>query len=226
MLIAFWRTIFLYFLVIICLRFMGKRQLGDLQPSELVTTIIISNIAAVPIENMGMPLISSTIPILLLACLEISFSGLILKNRSLRRLIMGSPRAVIQGGVVIEDELRKIRWSVDDLMEELRCAGIFDISEVDYALVETTGRLSIYQKFEHRTVTNKDVKIKKKGKDSPSVIVISDCEIINEGLRFCKINEEWIHKTLMKEGLALSQVFIMSCDQDLDYVIFEKEKRQ
>lgn len=226
MLIAFWRTIFLYFLVIICLRFMGKRQLGDLQPSELVTTIIISNIAAVPIENMGMPLLASAIPILLLASLEVIFSGIILKNRKLRRLIMGSPRAVIQSGVVIEEELRKIRWSIDDLMEELRCSGIFNIAEVDYALVETTGRLSVYQKFEHRNVTNGGAKLKKKGKDSPSVIIISDGELVVEGLNFCMITEGWIHTTLKKRGLVLRDVFIMSCNQDLEYVIFEREKKQ
>lgn len=224
MLIAFWRAFFLYVLVICCLRFMGKRQIGELQPSELVTTIIISNIAAIPIENMGTPLISSTVPIVLLACMEVLSSGVILKSRRARKIIMGSPRTVIQTGKIKEEELRKIRWSIDDLMEQLRANGIFDISEVDYGIVETNGKLSVYQKFEHRPLTNKDAGIKKQGFDSPAVILISDTEVLADGLHFCEVDDTWLANTLRREHLKQQEIFLMSCNKDKQYFIARKEK--
>ncbi|MEG1774094.1 MAG: DUF421 domain-containing protein, partial [Oscillospiraceae bacterium] len=177
MLIAFWRTIFLYLLVIVALRFMGKRQIGELQPSELVTTIMISNIAAIPIENMDGPLITGIIPIVLLACLEVLSSALNLKSRAVRAVVVGRPRALIHDGTIDQKELEKLRWSIDDLMEQLRGNGIFDLAEVDFALVETNGSLSVYPKFAARGVTNADLHLSASGCDSPPVLIINDGEV-------------------------------------------------
>ena len=149
MLIVLIRTIILYFIIVLGTRIMGKRQLGELQPSDLVITILISNIATLPIEETEIPLVTGIIPILTLVCFEVFSSALSLKSPLARRLISGRPIVIIQNGRLNQKEMRDLRFSLDDLMEQLRGSGIFDLSEVQLAIVETTGKLSIYQKFPH-----------------------------------------------------------------------------
>ena len=225
MIIAFWRTIFLYILVIFCLRFMGKRQIGELQPSELVTTIMISNIAAIPIENMGTPLISSVIPILLLACFELISSGISLKSKKARSIIMGNPRTVIHDGNIVEEELYNLRWSIDDLMEQLRGEGYFSIEEVMFAVVETNGKLSIYPKFKYSPVTNGSMDIPLTSCDSPSVVIISDGVLLEQGLDFCEKNQDWLTAILNSSNITLKDVFIMTCNRDGKFNIVRKVGR-
>ena len=141
MLVSFLRTLILYIVVIFGMRIMGKRQLGQLQPSELVITILISNIATLPIENSDVPLILGIIPILTLMCFEVILSVLTLKSIRFRRLIWGNTKILIQDGKIKQQELADLRYSVDDLMEQLRTNGIFDLREVEFALTETTGQL-------------------------------------------------------------------------------------
>ena len=138
MLVSFLRTLILYIVVIFGMRIMGKRQLGQLQPSELVITILISNIATLPIENSDVPLILGIIPILTLMCFEVILSVLTLKSIRFRRLIWGNTKILIQDGKIKQQELADLRYSVYDLMEQLRTNGIFDLREVEFALTETT----------------------------------------------------------------------------------------
>ena len=136
------RTILLYLLIVAGLRIMGKRQIGELQPSELVVTILISNIATLPIQDVDVPLSGGIVPILTIVCFEVFISGLTMRSRTARRLFCGGPKMVIRDGQIMQKELRDLRFSVDDLIEQLRAAGYFDPSEVLFAVVETTGSSS------------------------------------------------------------------------------------
>ena len=140
------RSLILYVLVIFAVRLMGKRQLGELQPSELVITILVSNIATLPLEDSGIPLIVGITPILSLVCFEVIVSWINLRCINIRKIISGSPKIIISNGKVDPHVLRQLRFSVDDLMTALRGKDIFDISEVQFAVVETTGQVSVMKK--------------------------------------------------------------------------------
>ncbi|MBP0962955.1 MAG: DUF421 domain-containing protein, partial [Oscillospiraceae bacterium] len=186
MLILSVRTLVLYLVIVAGLRLMGKRQLGELQPSELVVTILISNLATLPIEETSVPLLGGVGPILLLVCFEVVVSWISLKSRRARRIISGQPVTVIQGGKIMEDRLRDLRFSLDDLMEELRQNGIFDLREVEYAVVETNGKLSVHQQYGARPITPDMLGLKRPENDCPPpVVVISDGELLTRSLTSC-----------------------------------------
>jgi len=178
MLVLSVRTLVLYLVIVCGLRLMGKRQLGELQPSELVVTILISNLATLPIEETSVPLLGGVGPILLLVCFEVVVSWISLKSRTARRFISGKPIVVVEEGKIAENRLRELRFSLDDLMEELRQSGIFDIREVERAVVETNGKLSVYPKFGARPVTPDLLGIPDPSGRPPPVTVISDGELI------------------------------------------------
>ena len=148
----FIRALILYFVVIFSVRLMGKRQLGELQPSELVITILISNIATLPLEDTAIPLLPGILPILSMVCFEVIISWFSLKSRRLRRVICGSPKIIIRNGQIEQDTMRELRLSIDDLMTALRGNQVFSIEEVQFAIVETTGSVSVYLKKEHSWV--------------------------------------------------------------------------
>ena len=225
MLVTLIRTIILYVVIVISLRIMGKRQLGELQPAELVITILISNIATLPIEDTNTPLLGGLVPILTLVCLEVFASVISIKSQKARSIISGTPAFVIVKGVIDQKKLKALRFSTDDLMESLREQNIFDIRDVDYAIVETTGKLSVFKAFEQQEVTAKMMNISPEAKTpSPQITVISDGKIIAEGMKYCNINENFIEMVLSKRGYKLKDVFVMTCNCSKDYYIVKKEK--
>lgn len=204
---------------------MGKRQLGELQPSEFVITILISNIATLPIEDIDIPLLTGIVPILTLVCCEIIMSTIALKSRSARKIISGSPKIVIHDGKIDQKQMQDLRFSVDDLMEQLRQCNIFDIAEVSYAIVETTGKLSVYPKFFARPVTAGMISLPKNGEqEAPPVVLISDGVLIKESLTFCNLRPEWLEKTLEKEKVEMKEIFLMTCDRAAQFHIIKKER--
>lgn len=223
MLIVFLRTLILYGIVIIGMRLMGKRQLGELQPSELVITFLISNIATLPIEDSSVPLMSGAIPILTLMCFEVILSWLGMKNRRLRTLLSGTPRIIIKDGIIDQNELAMLRYSVDDLMEQLRVAGIFDLQEVDMAVVETTGQLSVSRKVTLQPPTVTDMGIKKSPAAIPA-LVVSDGDIVEQGLKLCGISREKLQKLLHKRKMAVQDIFLMTCTTDGTVFIVPKDQ--
>ncbi len=136
------RAVILYIVITFSLRLMGKRQLGELQPSELVVTILISNIAAIPVEDSSVPMIMGIVPILTLVCLDVIMSGIMLKSAKVRKLMIGSPRIIISEGDILQKEMKRLRYTVDDLTEAMREQQIFDITQIHYAIVETTGKIN------------------------------------------------------------------------------------
>ena len=171
MTIVFIRAIILYALIIFAIRLMGKRQIGELQPSELVITILVSNIATLPIEDPSLPMLMGIIPIIVLVCLDVIMSGATLKFKRLRTIVSGSPKIIIKDGIIDQNQMKVLRFSIDDLMESLHAYNIFDINEVQFAIVETTGQISVYQKFPYQNTTNEMMKIKGKNSNPPAIII-------------------------------------------------------
>jgi len=212
------RAVMLYVLVIFAVRLMGKRQLGELQPSELVITILVSNIATLPIENTDMPLIVGVTPILILVSFEVLMSWLSLRSGKVRRLVSGSPKIVIRGGKIAPEVLRELRFSVDDLMTALRGQNIFNIEDVQFAIVETTGSISVMKKQTADTPARSDLKLRAENADPPQVVA-ADGRIISAALSFLGIGESELLKVISGAGLSLREVFIMTGDSSGNYYI-------
>ena len=143
MLISLLRTIIIYAFIILAVRIMGKRQISDMQTSELVITLVISDIIAIPLQSVDQPLMSGLLPIVVLVSLEIILSIIMLKSSKFRNVICGNPMVIITDGKVLKDQLKKLRISYEDLYSLLRQQGVFDVQEVRYAIVETNGSISI-----------------------------------------------------------------------------------
>jgi uncharacterized membrane protein YcaP (DUF421 family) len=221
------RTVIVYIIVVFSLRIMGKRQLGELQPSELVVTILVSNLATLSIEDTNVPLLGSVLPIFMLVICEVTVSILILKSNGARKLISGNPRIVIRDGQIDQKEMRNLRWTIDDLMEQLRGIGIFDVNEVSFAIVETSGNLSAYQKYKDRPVTAEMLELASPGGgDDPAQTIISDGVIVPDALRFCNLRQEWLDKVLAEQKLRACDVFLMTCNRNAAYHIVQKERKR
>lgn len=169
----------------------GKRQIGELQTSELVVTLLISDIAAIPMQNTEQSLLSGIVPILILIVCEIIISLLMLKRAGFRRIICGKPIVIISDGKINQSEMHQLRMSTEDLSEELRQQGIFNIEDVGFAIVETNGKLSVLKKPEKDIPTAEELGIKTNDKGL-EVVVISDGEISKYSLKICGLNRDWL----------------------------------
>lgn len=226
MITAVIRTVILYLLIIVGIRLMGKRQIGQLEPSELVLSLLIADLAAVPMQDFGIPLIMGIIPILTLLCLSTILSVLTVKSIRFRALLCSRPSIVIQDGKILTGEMVKNRFTVDELMEELRVAGITDLASVKYAILETTGRISVVPKANERPVTVRDMKLTAKDTGMP-IIVISDGRVLSKNLKLRNLSMEWLHAELLKRGVSdIRQVFLMTVDEAGHVYFAEKEGTQ
>lgn len=223
MLVILIRAVILYAFVIFAVRLMGKRQIGELQPSELVITILVSNIATLPIEDSSIPMIMGLLPITALVCLDVIMSGATLKFRKLRSIISGSPKIIIRDGVIDQQQMKVLRFSIDDLMESLHEYNIFDINEVQFAVVETTGKISVYQKQEFRPVTNGDAGVSGENADPPSII-INDGVLIEDALPTVNRGRGWVEHILKERGLSLDEVFLFTAEKNGNYTVIERSK--
>ena len=202
---------------------MGRRQVGELQPSELVVTILISNLASRPMEDRSLPLSIGILPIITLVCLEVFMSYVLKNSPKMRKHICGSPQVIIRNGKIDQKVMKELRFSVDDLMEELRINSIFDFTEVDCAIVETTGELSVFKKYKYQEVQNGDIGNKEDPTSCPSFIVVNNGKINSDGLKMCEKNEKFINKQLKKSKTDIQNVLVMMCDKNGKYTLVEKE---
>jgi len=217
------RSLVLYIVVIFSVRLMGKRQLGELQPTELVITILVSNIATLPLEELSIPLIIGITPILSLVCFEVIMSRLTLKFPRLRCIVSGHPKIIISNGHIDRTVMKSLRYSIDDLMTALRQNGVFKLEDVQYAVVETTGSISVLKKAENDTVTCNDLKIKVSN-DNPPVIVITDGKVLERSLSEINADTKWLNGILKKEKKKAADIFIMTADRNKNYYIVDMEK--
>ncbi|RXE58082.1 DUF421 domain-containing protein [Acetivibrio mesophilus] len=200
MLVVVVRTLILYLIVVFIMRIMGKRQIGQLQPFELVIAIMISELAALPMQDIGIPLINGIIPILTLLFAQITLSFIGLKNPHVRAIICGRPTILIQNGKINEAQLRKEMYSLNDLLEQLRIKDIQNIADVEFALLETNGQLSVIPKSQKRPVTPQDLNISTQY-EGLSMDIIIDGDISYENLKLANLDINWLKDTLSKFGI-------------------------
>ncbi len=223
MIIAVIRTILLYMLILLAIRMMGKRQIGEMQTSELVVTLLMSNIATIPMQDTEQSLFSGVIPIMILLVCEILLSYLMLKKGKVRKLVCGKPVIIINNGTIDQKAMRDLRMSTEDLFEQLRQKDVFDITEVAFAIVETNGQVSLLKKAENDTLTAKDLRLSKKPKEL-NVTVISDGSYSPSSMKLCGWDKARIRRILQQEQLKLKDVFIMTANCGGQYNIIRKER--
>lgn len=224
MVIVLIRAVLLYAVIVFCIRLMGKKQLGELQPSELVVTIMLSNIATLPIEDVNIPLTMGLIPILTIVCIDVFFSQLSLRSRFVRRILCGTPKVIISEGKLDQSAMRKLRFTIDDLYEALRSQQVFDISDVQLAVVETTGQISVYVKKESQPITASDIGIKAESSDPP-LLIVEDGKIAENAFSKINADRKWLDGVLKKEKLSIEDIFIMTCDRQKNYTLIKKEEQ-
>lgn len=222
MLIIMIRSVLLYLLIVFALRLMGKKQLAELQPSELVTTILISNIATLSLEDSSLPMIMGVIPILMIVSLDVFISQIMLKSTKIRKIFTGTPQIIISDGKINQTLLKNLRYNIDDVMEAMRECMIFDIAEVQYAIVETNGKINFFQKSPFRNMEKADLNINQQSVNPPSLLV-KDGEMNKSGLRECNISEGELHEILINNSIQLQDVFMLTCDKMKNYTIIPKE---
>ncbi|MEA4824174.1 MAG: DUF421 domain-containing protein [Clostridiaceae bacterium] len=225
MLTCFLRTMILYLVIIIAMRVMGKRQIGQLQPSELVVAILISEVAAVPMQDLGVPLIYGVIPIITLLAAELLWSALCARSVRMRNLLCGRPSVLIREGVPDQRQLYQMRINAAELMEELRLKDVFDIGTVTCAVLETNGRLSVLVKPGDRPVTVAKAGLPTAEDVSRVTLLIVQGRLIEKNLREENRDRKWLDALLMEKGLrSPSDVFLMTIDDLGRVVIFPAEK--
>ena len=212
MLISLCRTLLLLLAVILVLRLMGKRQIGQLQPAELVITILLSQIAATPMQDNDIPAAYTLVVMAVLAGAEVLLSALSLKSRRMRELLDGVPMLIIRDGSILQETMRRLRYTLDDVMEALRQKDVFDISAVAYAVVETNGTLSVLLRPEAQAVTLAHVEKQPKDPGMPFV-VIADGERRAAGMREAGIGDDALDRILSRNRLRVKDVFLMTCDK-------------
>ncbi len=208
----------------VAMRLMGKRQIGDMQPAELVVTILISEIASVPIQDTSQPIIVSIVSIFALVAFEIALTVITLKSNVLNNITNGKSALIIKEGKVLQSQLRKMRLTVADLMELLRGQNIFDLNEVSYAVIETNGTLNVLQKPQYRPARVMDC-AKVTEPDSYPSLVISDGKLLKRGMDDIEMTSADIKKILNGKHLSEKDVFIMTVDRFKNAVIIKKEKK-
>ena len=223
MAISIIRTVIIYFLLMIAMRIMGKRQLGELQPSELVVTLLLSDLAAVPMQENGLPLFNGILPILVLVALEIILSALMLKFAPIARLIGGTPMPVIKDGKLDEKVMRRMRITVDDLIEALRQQNIFDLRQIQYAIAETNGNISVFCYPQYQPATLGDVCTKKPPDTGMPVVIISDGKRSGWGLTLCNLDDRWLDNQLKKRNYTQDQIFLLTATKKGDVFILTKD---
>jgi len=205
------RTLILYFSVILAVRLMGKRQIGELDPSELVVTILISDLAAIPMQDLGIPLFAGIVPIITLVATEIFMSYITLKSPKIRRLLNGQSAIVIQHGKLDAHKMRQMRLTNDEIIETLRKQNVSSVSDVKYGVVEPDGTFTIVLKQPQQPVTAEMLNLTPKDIGLP-LVVVSDGQIVSRSLRTLRLDRQTLLNRLENEGLTPSEIFLMTLD--------------
>ncbi len=222
---AFFRTVILYILLMVGLRLLGKRQIADMEPSELVLTLIISDLAVVPMQDYGIPMINGVLPIITLLCLSMLLSFFNLKSIRFRALICGTPAVIIQNGVVNQKNMAKNRLTLDELFEQLRSQGFTDLNAVKYAVLETNGQLSILPYTKEAPITPLVADLAVKDRVTLPILVINDGHVMEDNLLASGHDKKWLTKQLSKRKLkSPREVFLMTVDEENTVICVAKEE--
>ena len=197
---AFFRTVILYLLLIAGLRLSGKRQIGELEPIELVLTLLISDLASVPMQDFALPLFNGVIPIVTLIALSALFSAISLRCVRFRDLVCGTPALVIQDGKLHQETMRRTRLTLDELLEQLRAQGVTDLNDVKYAVMETSGQLTVFPWTAQQPPTAEQLGLGLEDDVTLPMVIINDGRVLADNLRQCGRDERWLEKELHRQG--------------------------
>ena len=222
MILSYFRTVVLYLVLIAVIRLMGKRQIGQMEPSEFVVTMLVANLASIPMQEAAIPLYSGLVPILTVLGLELVLSGASLRSIRLRKLLCGKPVILIENGKILQGNLRKTRVTLDELSGHLREKDVLDISQVQYAILETNGNLSVFPYPAHRPASAKDAGIHPKRQYLP-VTVISDGKLLHENLSKLGKDEAWVHRVLAERKATVASTWLLTADDADRITWYEKE---
>lgn len=218
MILAYFRTIILYLVMILSVRLMGKRQIGQMEASEFVVAMLVADLASVPMQDNAVPLLSGVVPLLTVVGLELLLSFLVLKSVHVRRILCGKPVILIENGKINQDNLRKTRLTMDELMSHLRQKDVLDLEAVQYVILETDGNLSVFPYPEQQPASAADAKITVKKLSLP-VTIINDGVLSQEDLRRAGKNMVWLKKILGKHKARQENTLLLSVDGE-DHVIW------
>ena len=223
MVIAVVRAIILYLVIIFGIRLLGKHQVSELEPAEFVLALIIADIASVPMQDFGIPLLMGVIPIITLLCLAMILSVLTMKSLKLRALLSGSPSVLIKDGKLDQREMRRTRMTLDEVLEELRLQGYTDLSAIKYAILETNGQLSLLPYADQKPPTAKDMDVPVSDLGLP-VVLVNDGRLLSENLKRRGLDETWLHKRLEERKVrTVKEVFLLTVDEQGEIFFIRKE---
>lgn len=222
MILSYTRTIILYLTMIVVIRLMGKRQIGQMEPSEFVVSMMVANLATIPMEDDGIALFAGFVPILTILGVELILSYLNLKNSRIRKLLCGKPVILIENGNILQQNLRKVRISLDELTGHLREKDVLDIRSVQYAILETNGNLSVFPYPKEKPASAKDAGIQVRQQFLP-VTIVSDGELMLHNLRLAKKDEKWLNRILEQNQATLQDTWLLTVDKCNHVTFFRKE---
>lgn len=218
------RATIIYLVLLFALRLTGKRQVGELQISELITTFMISELATTPIQNLSIPLVYSIIPIILLLCAEIILSFLATKSKGLKKIFFGNPSIIIKDGVIDQKELGRLRIGINELLGELRLKDVGDLSDVNYAILEQNGKLSVFLKKDKQPLTLQDASIKGPNEGICHAVIV-DGEINESNLKFAGKDEAWLCGLLRARNINMKEIFLLTVnDANKTTIVYKDEK--
>lgn len=220
------RTIIIYILLLAVIRLMGKRQIGELEVSELVTTLLLSELASQPISDSNIPLMNAVVPILVLMTAEVILSYILTKSKTAKKILNGTPSILVNKGILDQKELNKSRISVEELMGELRLKDISDLSAVNYAILEQNGQISVIPKTGEKSASIADLKLQVPEKGIAHALVV-DGEISDYNLKILGKNREYISRLMKKNSITdIKDIFLLTVDDMETINIIRKDKKE
>ncbi len=222
MILSYLRTIVLYLVLIVVIRLMGKRQIGQMEPTEFVVTMLVANLASIPMQDGGIPLFSGVVPILTVLGLELVLAHLSLRSIRLRKLLCGKPVILIENGNILQQNLRKTRVTLDELTGHLREKDVLDLRSVQYAILETNGNLSVFPYPKERPATAKEAGIPARKQYLP-LTIISDGVLLVDNLKKAGKDPSWVQRVLQQHNAGIRDTWLLTVDGS-DHVLFYRKE--
>ena len=222
MLLSYIRTIILYALLILTIRMLGKRQIGQMEPSEFVVTMLVANLAAIPMQDGGIPLFSGVVPILTILGMELLLSAASLRSIRLRKILCGKPVILIENGRILRENLKKTRVTLDELSGHLREKDVLDPRSVQYAILETNGNLSVFPYPKERPASAKDAGIRVSPQFLP-ITIISDGHLLKANLSLANKDQNWLQRVLREHRATIKSTWLLTVDKGDRITWFSKE---
>ena len=225
MILSYIRTVILYLVLIFCIRLMGKRQIGQMEPSEFAVTMLLANLASIPMQDEGLPLYGGLVPMLTVLGLELLLSGAMLRSIRIRKLLCGKPVILIENGRILQQNLRATRVTLDELTGHLREKDVLDIRSVQYAILETNGNLSVFPFPAEVPASAREAGIHPKERYLP-VTVISDGSLLRQNLQYAAKDENWVHQVLGEYRSSIAGTWLLTVDKADNVVWLGKEPKR